>query len=82
MSEDGKGFTVTVTMRSSTLSSLIDGACILGALVAERLAPRGAALPLGAALIAVYLAWSLGPLAILYYRRKRSRPGKPGEPRS
>jgi hypothetical protein len=82
MNEDGKGFTVTVTMRSSTLSSLIDGAYIVGALIAERLAPGPAALPLAIAVIAVYLAWSLGPQAILCYRRKRSRPGNPGEPRS
>jgi hypothetical protein len=41
-----------------------------------------AALPVAAVLITVYLAWSFGPQAILYYRRKRSRLGKPGEPRS
>ena len=49
----------------------------LGGLIAEGMVPGPAALPLGAALIAVYLAWSLGPQAILYYRRKRSQPGKP-----
>lgn len=82
MNEDGKGFTITVTMHSSTASSLIDGAYILGGLAAEWLVPRPAALPLAIALIAVYLVWSFGPQAILYYRRKRSRPGNPGDSHS
>jgi hypothetical protein len=62
-----------VITRSSVLSNLIDAACVTGALAAEALTPRTAAPPLAIALITVYLAWSLGPYVLLYFRTGGSR---------
>jgi len=55
------------------LSNLIDAAYVTGALAAEALTPRTAAPPLAIALITVYLAWSLGPYVLLYFRTGGSR---------
>jgi hypothetical protein len=78
MSEDRKRLKTRLTLQRPTLSSVIDGVYIIGGAAAVHLVPGPVVLPLAIALIAVYLVWSLGPHVILYFRRKRSGSGRPG----